>query len=321
MLILAAFLTGFLLDLLFGDPHWIPHPVRIIGAFISFLERFLRRAFPKTNSGELHAGVVLVGIVCMLSFLVPFAVLRAAQWISPWLRYGLESFWCYQILAAKSLRTESMKVYRRLAANDLPGARKAVSMIVGRDTERLDETGVTKAAVETVAENTSDGVTAPLLFLAIGGAPFGMLYKAVNTMDSMLGYKNERYLYFGRCAAKLDDVFNFVPARLSALLMIAAAYLLRLNYKNAWRIFVRDRRKHPSPNSAQTEAACAGALGVQLAGDTWYFGKLHRKPTIGDALRPVETADIPKANRLMYGTSFLLFLLCAVIRLCFVAFA
>ena len=208
-----------------------------------------------------------------------------------------------------------MKVYDRLRADDLPGARRAVSMIVGRDTQALTEEGVTKAAVETVAENTSDGEIAPLLFLALGGAPLGLLYKAGNTMDSMVGYKNERYLYFGWAAAKLDDVLNWIPARLSAWLLVVSAYLLGMDGRNAARIYKRDCRKHASPNSAQTEAACAGALRVQLAGDAYYFGTLYKKPTIGDNLRPICTEDIRRANRLLYAASFLALALLLVMRL------
>ena len=188
-------------------------------------------------------------------------------------------------------------------------------MIVGRDTENLTEEGVTKAAVETVAENTSDGVTAPLLFLILGGAPFGFLYKAVNTMDSMLGYKNEKYLYFGRFPAKMDDVFNFIPSRVTALFMIVAAFLTGMDGKNAWKIWRRDRRKHASPNSAQTESACAGALRVRLAGDAVYFGKLHKKEYLGDPLRPIEPEDIRRAGRLMYVTAFLVLLVFGAVKL------
>lgn len=232
-------------------------------------------------------------------------LLWAAGKVHPYLRFALESFWCYQILAVKSLKVESMKVYKELKKGDLPAARRAVSMIVGRDTQNLDEAGVTKAAVETVAENTSDGAVAPMLFLLIGGAPLGFAYKAVNTMDSMIGYKDEKYLYIGRVAAKADDVVNYIPARISALLMIGAAFLTGLDGKQAWKIFRRDRYNHASPNSAQTEAVCAGALQIQLAGDAYYFGKLYKKKYIGDPLKGVTPEDIPRAVRLLYGTAWL----------------
>ena len=311
---LAACITGFLLDFIFGDPVWLYHPVRVIGNFISFGEKTLRKIFRKTPGGELAAGAVLWFLTAGLSFLIPFAVLAGAQMLHPVLRFLIESFWCYQILAARCLVNESGKVYDRLKENDLPGARKAVSMIVGRDTENLTVEGVTKAAVETVAENTSDGVTAPLLFLILGGAPLGFLYKAVNTMDSMLGYKNEKYLYFGRFPARMDDVFNYIPSRITALFMIAAAFLTGMDGKNAWNIYLRDRRKHASPNAAQTEAVCAGALRVRLAGDAVYFGRLYKKEYLGDSLRPIEAEDIRRAGRLMYVTAVLMLMVVGALK-------
>ncbi len=247
-------------------------------------------------------------------FAAPFFLLRWLYAVRPWLGVIVEALLCWLMLATRSLRDESMKVHRALTRGSLPEARQAVSMIVGRDTKDLDAAGVTRAAVETVAENTGDGSVAPLLFLALGGAPLGFLYKTVNTLDSMIGYKNDKYLYFGRAAARLDDALNFLPARLSGVLMVAAAWLLRLDAKNAWRVFRRDRRKHASPNSAHTEAACAGALGLRLAGDAYYFGKLHKKPFIGDERRPIAPRDIVLANRLLYATAFLGFLLCAALR-------
>ena len=312
MISLAACMTGFVLDFIFGDPVWLYHPVRMIGKGIELGERILRRI-----CGEKHlmaAGGLLWLMIAGLSYLFPLGLLFLAYRIHPGLGFALEAFWCFQILAARSLCQESTKVYDRLQEDDLPGARRAVSMIVGRDTESLTAEGVTKAAVETVAENTSDGVTAPLIYLMIGGAPLGFLYKAVNTMDSMLGYKNDRYLYFGRIPARMDDIFNYIPARLTALVMIAAAYLTGLDGRNAWRIYRRDRNKHASPNAAQTESVCAGALGVQLAGDVVYFGKLYKKEFIGDSLRPIEPQDIRRTQRLMYATAFLLLLLCGGIK-------
>lgn len=306
---------GFLLDLCFGDPHWMPHPVRAIGRLITRLERILRTIFSKTSNGELAAGVCLAILVPLLSCAVGSLLLWVAYRVHPWLWFVLETFLCYQLLAVKSLYTESMKVYDRLCEHDLLGARKAVSMIVGRDTQALTEEGVTKAAVETVAENTSDGEIAPLLFLALGGVPLGLFYKAVNTMDSMVGYKNETYFYFGRAAAKLDDVLNWIPARLSAWVMILSARFLGMDGRNALRIYRRDCRKHASPNSAQSEAVCAGALRVELAGDAYYFGKLYQKPTIGDPLQPICPEDIRRANRLLYAASVLVLALCMGIRL------
>ena len=309
---LAACAAGLLLDLLFGDPGWLYHPVRLIGNWISWAERQLRKV---CGSHLMAAGGVLWVMTALMAFLIPFALLALAGWLHPALRFLLETFWCFQILAARSLSSESRKVYEKLKESDLPGARRAVSMIVGRDTEKLTEEGVTKAAVETVAENTSDGVTAPLIYMMIGGAPLGFLYKAVNTMDSMLGYKNDRYLYFGRIPAKMDDIFNYIPARITGLLMTAAAFLTGLDGKNAWKIYRRDRRKHASPNAAQTESVCAGALGVQLAGDAVYFGKVYKKEFIGDALRRIEPEDILRTRRLMYAAEFLTFLLCGGLKL------
>ena len=315
---LGACVTGFLLDSLFGDPQWLYHPVRIIGNVIRSGEKILRRLCAKISgdSGALTAaGGILWIIVSALFFFLPWMLLHLAGRIHPAVRFLLESFWCYQILAARCLVKESRKVYRRLEEGDLPGARKAVSMIVGRDTENLSMEGVTRAAVETVAENTSDGVTAPLLYLLIGGAPLGFLYKAVNTMDSMLGYKNEKYIHFGKVPAKMDDLFNYIPSRLTAWFMIAAAFLTGQDGKNAWRIYRRDRRKHASPNAAQTESVCAGALRVRLAGDAVYFGKVYKKEYIGDDLRPVEPEDIVRAGRLMYMTAALMLIVFGGIRL------
>ena len=314
MTILAC-IIGFLLDCIFGDPAWMYHPIRVIGNLISVLEKGLRKLLcsripaseqEKKNRREVLAGGILWILTVSLSFLVPAVLLFAAGKVHPAVRFLLETFWCYQIFAARCLVGESRKVYQKLKEDDLPGARKAVSMIVGRDTENLTAEGVTKAAVETVAENTSDGVTAPLLFLLIGGAPLGFLYKAVNTMDSMLGYKNEKYLYFGRIPAKMDDVFNYIPARLTAWFMIVAAFLTGMDGKNAWKIYLRDKRKHASPNSAQSEAVCAGALDVQLAGDAVYFGKVYKKDYIGDAIRKIEPEDILRAGKLMYMTTILM---------------
>ncbi len=307
--------AGFVLDLLIGDPHWLYHPVRLIGLGISGGEKVLRALFPKTKTGELIGGAVLAVCIPALSFAVPFLLLWLAGLVSPWLRFALGAIFCYQIFAARSLRDESMRVGRALEKDGLPEARRYLSWIVGRDTERLDEAGVVKAAVETVAENTSDGVIAPLFYMMIGGPALGFLYKGVNTLDSMVGYKNDKYRYFGRVSARLDDVFNFIPAILSAWLMIAASALLGFDAKNAARIYKRDHKKHASPNSARTESVCAGALRVQLAGNAWYFGKLVEKPTIGDPLRPVERADIRRANRLMYGTTVLALLIFGLIRL------
>ncbi len=314
MKIALILFLAFVLDLIFGDPHWLYHPVRFIGKTIEWGEKLLRPRFPKTSGGERAAGTVLAVLVVGLSFLFPFILLWLLGLLHPACAFIAEVFFCYQILAVKSLKTESMKVYAALKEGDLPKARKALSWIVGRDTEHLSEEQITKAAVETVAENTSDGVVAPLLFLAVGGAPLGFLYKAINTLDSMIGYKNERYLHFGRFAAKLDDAANFIPARLTALLTVLSAFLLRFDGKAAFRIWKRDRKNHTSPNSAQSEAAVAGALGLCLGGDNYYFGKLVHKPTIGDETRLAEPEDIRRSNHLLYLTAALSLLIFVGLR-------
>ena len=313
MMTVWAVLGGFELDAIFGDPAWLPHPVVYMGKAISRLEKFLRARLPKTPQGELLGGAILAFCLPVGTFLLTSLVCLGAAALSPWLGLAVQMFWCGQALAAKGLVQESTNVYVELKKGSLPAARKAVSRIVGRDTEALTAEGVTKAAVETVAENASDGVIAPLLYMLLGGAPLALTYKAINTMDSMLGYKNEKYLYFGRAAAKLDDVANYIPSRLAALLWIMAAAFTRNDAKGAWRIWRRDRRNHASPNSAQTESACAGALGVQLAGPAYYFGEYYPKPTIGDPLRPIEPEDILRADRMMYVASgFALAFGCAI---------
>lgn len=312
---LFALVTGAVIDLIVGDPHWLPHPVVLIGKLISALEKLLRRIFPKTERGENAAGGMLWVIVCAVSFLAAAALLMLCYHFSKWLGFGVESIMCWQCLAARSLRDESMKVKKTLDTGDFEASRRAVSMIVGRDTAALDEKAVARAAVETVAENTSDGVIAPLLFLAIGGGPLGMLYKAVNTMDSMLGYTEEPYKNFGLVPAKADDIFNFIPARLSALIMLLGGGLLGFDLKNGWKIFRRDRYKHASPNSAQTESVMAGLLGLRLAGDAYYHGVLHKKEFIGDPIREIEPEDIRRSNRVMFMTAALALVLFCALRL------
>lgn len=308
-----AFIAGFVLDLLIGDPHFIPHPVRLIGSLISSLDKRLNcdagynSSEKKLNLIKYKRGMLLAFTVIFATFAISVIIIVAAYSINLYAGVIAEAVMTWQILATKCLRVESMRVYDALRTDGVDAGRRAVSMIVGRDTSVLDAAGVTRAAVETIAENTSDGVIAPMLYTAIGGPVLGFVYKAVNTMDSMLGYKNDKYMYFGRFAARLDDVVNFIPARISAYLMIAAAFIggRQFDGKNAYRIFKRDRFNHASPNSAQTESVCAGALRVQLAGDAVYFGKLVKKKYIGDGLREIENEDIKRANRLMYITAFL----------------
>lgn len=301
----AALAAGFILDLLFGDPKWMYHPVIFIGKTISFLEKNIRKILPRTPSGELMGGIVLVLLTLIASGGIPCIILYAAGLIHPAIQWAAGAFMCYQLLAVKCLRDESMKVYDALKTGTIEDGRHAVSMIVGRDTQALDENGVVKAAVETVAENFSDGVLAPMLYMLIGGPVLMFVYKSINTMDSMVGYKNDRFLYFGRCAAKLDDAANFIPSRIAGIMLILAAYIGPFSGKEARRIFLRDRRKHASPNSAQTESAAAGALQIQLAGNAYYFGKLHEKQFIGDSIREIEVDDIKRMNNLMYIASTL----------------
>lgn len=330
---IIAFFAGFLLDLLLGDPYWLPHPIRLIGSLIAKLEKRLLKQeqnekteqsekTKKNEKKELRNGMWLVFIVLLITFVVVSVLLFFIYKIHSYAGVAIETIMIYQILATKCLKVESMKVYDCLKNRTLEEARKAVSMIVGRDTQCLDEEGVAKAAIETVAENTSDGVIAPMLYTALGGPVLGFLYKAVNTMDSMIGYKNDKYLYFGRAAAKLDDFVNFIPARISAYLMVAAAFIggKEFDGKQAYRIYKRDNRKHASPNSAQTESVCAGALEIQFAGDASYFGKVVKKPYIGDALRKVEYEDIRRVNRLMYLTAWISEVICLILMICIIIF-
>ena len=300
----AALLAGYAADLIFGDPRWLYHPVRLIGNLIALLEKLIRKIMPVSKAGELAGGFITVVLVLLLCGIVPWVLLHLVFGLNVVVGLILESFMCYQLLAVKSLKDESMKVYDALTGSTIEDARKAVSMIVGRDTQNLDQKGVAKAAIETVAENFSDGVIAPMFYMFIGGPVLMYIYKGINTMDSMLGYKNGKYIYFGRCAAKLDDAANFIPSRLAALLLIAAAYIGGFNGKGAVKIFKRDRFNHASPNSAQTESAAAGALDIQLAGNAYYFGKLYEKPTMGDSVKEPEAEDIKRVNKLMYIGSF-----------------
>ena len=300
MIKLAA---AFLLDAVFGDPVWLYHPIRVIGKWISLMEKCLRRCFPVNQRGERLAGIFLVVFVVLPSFFLTAGILYLAGKLHPWLAFVLEVFWMYQILAMKCLKVEALKVYDALAHHDIREARQRLSWLVGR---------------ETVAENTTDGVIAPMIFMAIGGAPLGFAYKAVNTLDSMVGYRNEKYRYFGTASARTDDVANFIPARLSGLLMVFASVFCRYDTAGAWRCFIRDRNKHLSPNSAQTESACAGALGIQLGGTHNYFGKPVEKPTLGDEKRKAEPEDIRRANRLLTVTSILAFILLEVLLKTFI---
>lgn len=300
-----ALTIGFFLDLLLGDPLWLPHPIVLIGRLIAALEGRLRPLCKEDKVALLYSGGLLAATVCLLSFALPWLLLYGAGLVHPYLALALESFMCYQILAMKSLRGAAQAVAAALRSGSLAEAREKVGYIVGRDTRELEREEIIKATVETVAENTSDAVVAPLFYMFLGGAPLAFLYKGINTMDSMVGYRTAKYLYFGRCPARLDDVANLLPARLSGLLLILAAFLCGLDGAGAWRIFWRDRYNHLSPNSAMTESAVAGALGIRLGGDHYYFGQLIPKATIGEERRQPCVEDIEAANRLLYVTSFL----------------
>ena len=314
MAVTCAVMLGFALDALLGDPRWFPHPVCAVGKLISCMEKLLRRLFPPRKGAMIFAGAALWIVVCGVSFAVPFLVLRFLARINFWLGFAANSILCWLIFARKSLSEAGQHVYRAVKESVEEG-RKAVAWYVGRDTAELTEEGVIKAAVETIAENLTDGVVSPLIYMLIGGAPLGMLYKAVNTLDSMVGYHNEKYEYLGKFSAKMDDIFNFIPARLSALCIIAGAGMLRLDNRSALRIYRRDRNLHKSPNAGQTESACAGALHIQLGGDASYFGKTVRKAAFGDPLRRVNRTDILATIDLMNAASVLALALCCAVRL------
>lgn len=319
-IVTAAIAFGALLDLLFGDPKWLPHPVVFIGRMIESIEKGLRRAFSRSPMGQVMAGLYLVVLILFDAAAVFGGLCVLGFWLHPVLGFLLETLWCAQSLALRGLIQAGEKVRDALTdwgeKDQLHAARAAVSEIVGRDTDNLDKIGIIKAAVESIAENASDGVGAPLFYMFCGGAPAAMLYKAVNTMDSMIGYKNKRYLYFGKAAARLDDAANLIPSRLMALCMLlAAAMLPGYDGKRAFAIFLRDRYSQASPNAAQTESVMAGALGISLLGDACYFGEPVRKPAIGEAIRAPEIADIDRANRLVFAASALFFALGLVLRI------
>ncbi len=331
MILTIEIAIGFILDLILGDPLWLPHPIVYIGKAISILKKKIQKklygslyeelsvkekeTLPREEKKEQIFGMILSLIIVIGTFLIVFFALCLAEKIHPWLRYILETFWIYQILATKCLKTESMKVYEKLREGNLEGARVEISYLVGRDTASLNEEEVAKATIETVAENTSDGVIAPLFYIAIFGAPLGMAYKAINTLDSMVGYKNDEFINLGRFAAKLDDIANFIPARLCAVMMMLGTLILGFNFKGSVKIFKRDRYAHLSPNSAQTESVAAGALNIQLGGTHDYFGKPVVKPTIGDNIRIVEYDDIKKCNQLLYAAAILMAISIILIRI------
>lgn len=309
-----SLILAFILDYIIGDPYWLWHPICGIGSLISKTESIIRYIFPKTLKGERIGGILLFIVVVFISFSLPFILLYFLFKINFGLGFIVNTFFCTQIFAANCLKKETVKVYDALNRNDIERARTNISYLVGRDTQRLSREEIIKATVETIAENTTDGVTAPMFYMIIGGAPLGFLYKAVNTLDSMIGYKNEKYINIGRFSAKADDLLNFVPARITAIFMIISSFILKLNYKNAFKIFKRDRNKHSSPNAGQTESVTAGALEIQLGGDAYYFSQLYKKASIGDKIREVRNEDILITNKIMYLSSFFCLLFLVILR-------
>ncbi len=300
------------LDLLVGDPRWFPHPVKLIGRFAVFLEKPLRKFFQNPRI----AGLTAVISVLAVTGLATLAIIMAAGLLHPLVADAVSIILLYTTFAAKDLIMHSLNVYKGLKEGSLEKARQKVALLVGRDTDSLDETGIIRATVESVAENTVDGVTAPLFFAVLAGPVGAMLYKAVNTLDSTFGYRNERYIEFGWAAARLDDLVNFIPARLTALLIPFAAFFLGLSPLNSFKMIFRDRKKHPSPNSGLAEAAVAGALGVQLGGLNYYFGQPSFRATLGDPIRELSKRDILKANALTLITLILAAIVFLAVRLC-----
>lgn len=300
-----------ILDWLVGDPYWFPHPVIYIGKLIKTLENFFRSK-TKTPKGLKAAGGVIVVIVGAASFVIPFLILKLSSRISIF-HHILNILILWTTIAAKCLHVEGKKVYYSLERKDIEDARLKLSYIVGRDTKSLSEKEIIRADVETIAENCSDGVIAPLLFAMVGGAPLAMLYKGINTMDSMLGYMNEKYRFIGFFPAKTDDIFNYIPARITGLLIALSAPLIKGNILNSIKIMWRDRKNHKSPNCAYPEAAAAGAMQVQLGGTNVYFGELVEKPTIGDMKKPLEIRHINYCIELMYSAEIILLIIYIVI--------
>jgi adenosylcobinamide-phosphate synthase len=302
-----------LIDWIIGDPYWFPHPIIYIGKLIKFLENIGRKLFKEHKAIKLYGGAIVL-IVCAVTFLIPFFILHFTKAI-PWLYHTLNIFILWTTLAARSLHKEGIKVYHSLVKNDIEDARLKLSYIVGRDTTSLGENDIIRADIETIAENTSDGIIAPLFFAAIGGAPLAMLYKGVNTMDSMLGYMNVKYRHIGFFPAKTDDVFNYIPARISGFLLCIAAPIVKGNIIESIKIMIRDRKNHKSPNCAYPEAAVAGAMRVQLGGTNVYFGEVMVKPTIGDKLQKLNRNHIRDTVKLMYSSEVVFMVMYVLVML------
>lgn len=303
-------IAAVLIDFLIGDPHYFPHPVKLMGKIISFEEKTAGRLFKDKQLKS--AGFLIVFVNILLGFFVPFFILYL---VKPYkiLYHVINIYFIYTCVAARCLHNEGIKIYKALF-NSIEDGRYKLSFIVGRETKNLSEPEIIRADVETIAENTSDGVIAPLFYIMLFGAPFGFVYKFVNTMDSMLGYKNEKYINLGFFPAKTDDLFNFIPARLTGLLMCLSG-LFRFDIKNGLRIMIRDRKNHKSPNCAYPEGAAAGLLDVQLGGDNVYFGQVVKKPKIGDKKRELNREDIKKTIEIMYRSEILLIIIWSCINL------
>jgi len=311
-MIALVIVIAFILDLIIGDPQNPLHPIRFVGAGIGLGVRAYKKIHIQSNAVQFIVGTMLTLAMIAVSYASTWFITRSFYTLNHWAGIIIEAVICYFIIAPKALKDESTKVYRSLISNDIEGARKNLSYIVGRDTKNLSICEIVTATVETISENLSDGVIAPLIFIFIGGAPLGMAYKAVNTLDSMIGYRNKDFEFFGKFAARLDDIVNFVPARVSAILMMGGCLFTGGDIKGAARIYARDRRNHKSPNSAQTESVCAGALGIRLGGDSIYKGVVVSKPTIGDSINEPAPKHITAANRLMYAATIIaVFLLAA----------
>jgi adenosylcobinamide-phosphate synthase len=301
--------SAYVIDLILGDPPRLPHPIKMIGREISFLEGMLKEDIG-SRWRERAAGLVLVTGIVSSVFLITYFVITLSTSLSAVLGFLVTVFLAYSTLATRSLHVESKKVILALREGDLERARSRLSHLVGRDTENLDQDEIIRALAETIAENTSDGIVAPLFYLGIGGVPLAMAYKAINTLDSMVGYKNERYLNFGWASAKSDDIVNYIPARMTGILIVVSSLLLNMSWRESWRIMRRDGRKHSSPNSGIPEAAVAGSLGIQLGGTNYYLGKPNHKPLIGERIKALDEKAIRKTTKLMYTTSFLMLIIC-----------
>ena len=306
----AVFLGAYIVDIIVGDPHRFPHPVVIIGKFVRFLEDKIRRS---SSVDKKKGGIILWFTVVIPVYFITLGIVEGCFFINPLFGAMITILLASLTLATKSLYDESKVVLNALNRGDMGEARKRLSMIVGRDTKDLNGEEILRAVIETISENLSDGIVAPMFYLSLGGLPLAMAYKAVNTLDSMVGYKNDRYTDIGWFSAKMDDMANLIPARLTGLIIVATSFILRFNWRDSWRIMRRDGRNHSSPNSGISEAAVAGALDIQVGGENRYFGEITRKPTIGDKIKEIDKRDIKKAWVIMFTSSLLMAFACMII--------